>query len=1022
MAPAHRSTSSGQPPDMPPKERLKKRNNIQSGVLRTDEEEREYKRSRLSSHISGYSKYVRAPQDYYERGTTTSNNGTSGGDPYTIYGSMDESSQRNTPVEPPRHNPQPTSHYRQKVPENIVAGLGNSILTRRPFQEESDSSDNSGPDEAAVQEEDKYDTPPLFVYSSESTGASNIPQQHNYREASNIHSDSTSQIYQRDQQSLQPPYSIHSGPGHLYDNLPRQQPALASLRQPNTGQHQSQSVLGRQPRFIVPEQHEQNASHHEQARFTYTTFEDNEKHSQRRKHHRQSQPGAEDTREAIPVHHRDETTRAQHEVNNTHTDALSSPAVASRQKRANKHSQLPGLDRTAVPGTRPKHSSIPDGFKHHKDILSTVKPRKNRIDKPQPRQFQEDIDYPPPEPSLYTQTTNIAQPARPQFVSPLDLIQDSVQHHDSPPAVPSVSTQSSSNQALVSRIPREHLMNFMPDDFDNRVWEYMHRKEQPMDWHGVVEILQLTQTPYELESLKARQRLYAAKLALKLQERATVSAEALRMQGIVSLENENHQRPAAPTAKRPVPPAITAPTSASATPLVLAPVVPAPQIRLPEAKRLAGQLEQERLAWATKEAAWTTREAELQQRIKTFEEDSAARTIERAEHEKQLKLKTEVEEKYQKLKAEAQTHKESLRDEKALRVKAERDLKAAQSDVHRRALAQAASARKTEVTTAGKIGKATGGGFTFSKDGEDEDGGDDDVYDEGVKKTPTKRRKSRKSSDLREDGHPHTGGKSLPPAAIQALYKHLNNCKDEEEAEEPPEAIQEEDLTYFVYTVCRKQWPITGQEPDNDSAVVCGDYTYLNAANVAVTNEILRPHGTSSAIKIDPEGERSLHQGMGEHKMAWAQLDVPQGHVKVWVQRQLHTEFVGELPLFEDKGILSKTVFAVRQQTFVATATATSIAAPPSSTTIQEDDEIYTTFDLANIKANEKVFKLLWPEGTQSSRIDAVKAREEARKQRKQRLEDLEDHGELFTEEINNEDGSCVKVWVIQKTVIGPRN
>ncbi|KAI4722050.1 hypothetical protein E4T48_01707 [Aureobasidium sp. EXF-10727] len=1001
MDPAHRTTISGQPPDMPPKERIKKRNNIQSGVLRTDEEERDFKRSRLSSHISGQSKYARAPQDYYERGTTNPNDVASGGDAYTIYGPMDESSHRNTPVESPRHNPQHTPHDRQKIPENIVAGLGNSILTRRPFQEESDSSDNSGPEGAAVQEQDKYDTPPLFVYSSESTGVSNTGQQNSYREASNTHLENTSQIYQRDQQSLQPSYPIQFDLDHSHTNLPRQQPAPAALTHP--GQHQFQPLPNSQPHFTVSEQH---ASYHKDDRNTHTTFKDYEEHSQRRQHHRQLQSGAEDTREPTRVHHRDETTRAQHGINNTSTNALNSSAHASSQKRANKNSRALGLEQTPVPATRPKRSSVPEGFIHHKNLLSTVNPRKTRTDKPKPRQFQEDIDYPPPDPSV--PNTYIAQPAQPHFVSPLDLIQ-----------APDVSTQSSSVQELISRIPREQLMNFQPNELDNRVWEYMHRTEQPMDWPAVVEILNLTQTTYELETVKARQRLYNAKVALKQQERAAMSAGALPVQSVALLEPQYHERPAAPAVNRPARPATTAPT----TPSVPSPLVRVPHARLPEAKRLADQLEQERLAWATKEAIWTTREAELQQRIKTLEEESAAKASERMEHEKQLKLKTEVEEKYQKLKAEAQTQKESLRDEKALRVKAERDLKAAQSDVHRRALAQAATARKPEVTTTGKVGKATGGGFTVSKDGEDEDN-DDDANDQGGKKTPSKRRKSRKSNDLndpREDGHPTTGGKSLPPAAIQALYKHLNNCNDEEETEEPPETIQEEDLTYFVYTVCRKQWLITEQEPDNETAIICGDYTYLNAANAAVTNEILRPHGTASAIKIDPEGQRSLHQGMGEHKMAWAQLDVPQGHVRVWVQRQLHTEFVGELPLFEDKGILSKTVFAVCQQTPV-TANSTAETVVPPSTAVQEDDEIYTTFDLANIKANDKVFKLLWPETTQSSRIDAVNAREEARKQRKQRLEDLEDHGQLFSEEIDNGDGSCIKVWVVQKTVVGPRN
>ncbi|KAH0391895.1 hypothetical protein KCU89_g14030, partial [Aureobasidium melanogenum] len=135
-----------------------------------------------------------------------------------------------------------------------------------------------------------------------------------------------------------------------------------------------------------------------------------------------------------------------------------------------------------------------------------------------------------------------------------------------------------------------------------------------------------------------------------------------------------------------------------------------------------------------------------------------------------------------------------------------------------------------------------------------------------------------------------------------------------------------------------------------------------------------------------------------------------------------HTEFVGKLPLFEDKGILSKTVFAIRQETSTTASTSPETTTAPISTVTGEDAEIYTTFDLANLKANEKVFKLLWPEENQSMRIDDINAREEARRQRKQTLEDLEDHGQLFTEEIQTQDGTLVKVWVVQKTVVGPRN
>ena len=125
-----------------------------------------------------------------------------------------------------------------------------------------------------------------------------------------------------------------------------------------------------------------------------------------------------------------------------------------------------------------------------------------------------------------------------------------------------------------------------------------------------------------------------------------------------------------------------------------------------------------------------------------------------------------------------------------------------------------------------------------------------------------------------------------------------------------------------------------------------------------------------------------------------------------------------------------KQVWAIRQETTSAAASdTTSETSAPAITTIEESDEIYTTFDLANRKANEKVFDMLWPEETSTpgssarkTTLSAIKAKEDARQDRKQKLDDLEDRRELFAEEVDGEDGSKVKVFVVQKTVIGPRN
>lgn len=990
MDPPYQSRISEQAPDSPPVQRISKRNNVSTDVLRTDEEEREFKRSRTSSHFGDYSRYARGPQDQYQQHTTAPDYNLFETDHYAIYSPSYESPQRPTPVELPSENARHTTRARQ---ENIVSGLGNSILNRRPFQEESESSEDGGHSGDFAQEEDvKYEVPSPIVYSSQNPQISHTGHHYDRREVSNNHSSDASHMHQHDREPyLQPPFRTQneharSDPIYLHNTSAHHQPP-------------SRSAPSRHVTFNLPDGSQQYAYHHERARASHTTPREHATQTHRQRpeiptadrekyqRHRQSRPGAQDARETNRAHLRNEPTQAQHNVVVASPRILNSSKPAQSHERANHQSQSLGVEQAPAPDTRPRRSTIPAGFVKQKNILSTI-----RSKKPRQRVFQEDLDYPSPviTSSHPSQSVPIAQAAGQQYVSPPVLSQAPSQYHGSPPVHSPASTESSS---LASKVPREQLMKFKPDATDIRVWDYMHKEKNPMNWHQVKEILDLTNTPYVLETLKSRQRLYEAKRALEQSGKGKApKQEQAPVQDIIPLEDQYYARPA---------------PSDTTRPMLSSPVLQAPPVRLPDAKRLADQLEQERLVWATKEA-------ELQQRIKTIEEESAAKSAELKENEKQLKLKAEVQEKYQKLKEEVQTQKESLRDEKTLRIKAERDLKAAQTEAHRRSLAQAATIRKT--------GKATDTGFTFSNDGEDEDGGDESQQ----KKTPSKRSKSRKSIDtnnLREDGHPRTAGKSLPPAAIQALYKHLNNCKDEEELdEEPPEPIQEADLTYFVYTVCRKQWLTSEEEPGDDSAIVCGDYTYLNAANAAVTNEILRPHGTASAIKIDPKRERSLHQGMSEHDMAWAQLDVPEGHVKVWVQRQLHTEFVGELPLFEDKGIISKTVFAVRSETSnAASASTLETANAPNATVVEEDTEIYTTFDLANFKANEKVFKLLWPEENQSMRIDDINAREEARRQRKQTLEDLEDHGQLFTEEVEK-DGTSIKVWVVQKTVVGPRN
>jgi hypothetical protein len=966
MDPSYRPTISDQ------RERIRKRSNILTSIPYTNDEERETKKNRLSSHTSGNSMYARTPQGLYQQPSTQPSNDQLA---YITNGFTDESLQRHTPENPSSHDMQNNTQDRRKKYEKIAAGLGRSILNPQPFQEESDSSDSGDIDDTAGRaEKTGYKDSPLFV-SSSSEGARAPNAEF---EAQNSQSDDVLSIYSGHQQS-------HSN-----------QPQNARL---------NSKVPGRRIRFNLPDAaHIQHASDHEQARYPRSIPGENTRsdHRQRpgvpstvvRQQSIQTRAGALDSNGTNRAQLQYQPTRAHyvapHIPSHTPEQRLDNPAARPSQKSANHQPSSSGVSPTPIGDTRPKRSIRPEGFQAPKNILNEIKRPKNRADRVRSYQPQQDLDYPANFASLSAHDGPVAPilsinpitPIAPTHITPFS--QPSARYVPSSSVPRPDSTTSSSIQGLASKIPEEQLKRFVPNQLDNQVWSYMHRND-PMDWSQIKEFLDLTGTPYVLETLKTRQKIYEAKRKFTVPERKTED-EKIEEEVLAPIFAE-----------------FVAPLS------VVKPVPEAPVIQ-PDAKRLANTLEQERLAWATKEA-------EYQERVRILEDAFAAKTAELKENEKQLKLKDEVQEKYQKLKEEAQSQKENLKDEKALRVKAERDLKAAQSDINRRALAAAGAARTK--------GKATDTGSAFSNDGGD--GEDEDVQ----KKTPVKRSKSRKpnsANDLREDGNPRTAGKTLPPAAIQALYKHLNSCKDEE-VEEPPEFVQEEELNYFVYTVYRKQWLNDEQEPDDETKIACGSYTYLNAANVAVTNEILRPHSTASAIKIDPNQDRSLHQGVGEHNMSWAQLDVPDGHVKVWVQRQLHTEFEGKLPLFEDKGILTKTVFAIRQETSSAAsdpASETTESTPVTVTTIEEGDEIYTTFDLANRTANKKVFNLLWPEepsGTaRKTTLSAVQAKEEARKEREQRMEDQEDHGQLFTEEITREDGTKVKIFVVQKTVTGPRN
>ncbi|KAG9731426.1 hypothetical protein KCU73_g11596, partial [Aureobasidium melanogenum] len=232
MDPPYRSRVSQHTTDMPPVQRIPKRNNVSTDVLRTDEEDREFKRNRTSSYDGAYSRYARVPQDQYQQSTTENDDDLFGLDPYAVYSPLYESSHRPTPAQLGSENAQHTIRARQ---QDIVTGLGSSILNPQPFQEESDSSEDGGSTENFGQEADiKYEAPPPFVPSSEGTRTSRTGQRYDHNEANNNRFRDAYHMQQNGRQPyIQAPFqaqiqNARSNPRYAYNTLPHQQPPFRS--------------------------------------------------------------------------------------------------------------------------------------------------------------------------------------------------------------------------------------------------------------------------------------------------------------------------------------------------------------------------------------------------------------------------------------------------------------------------------------------------------------------------------------------------------------------------------------------------------------------------------------------------------------------------------------------------------------------------------------------------------------------------------------------------------------------------
>lgn len=533
-------------------------------------------------------------------------------------------------------------------------------------------------------------------------------------------------------------------------------------------------------------------------------------------------------------------------------------------------------------------------------------------------------------------------------------------------SAPTATPTQSPSPEVISSLTKKQILAFEPTAQDRQISQWL---KEDYTWDNIVQLLKLSnQMRLPLAQLQFRQQLYQAKHNIKPEAKPA--------------QKEAPIQPLSTSAREPQ----TAP-------------VKRPE-RDPDASAIARQVELDKLAWQTEKSDLERTSETLRQELQAERQVSGSLRSELEEANRQLRLKTELQDKLAQKNDEVQQLKQRLQDERVLRNNAEQNL----TEKNRRELARAGASRAQ--------GRAQGSGFTFSK----LEASDDEKAEK--KKTPVKKKVAVQKAEVahqREDGRPSTGGKTISQAMLQNYMKHYEASLDvgeEEEVEEEPQSITQDNLTYFLYTVRRKQWLKSDPEPEVDG-IVCSSHTYLNRANAQVQREVLRPFG-DDGIAIEQDKDFRLHGGRGDFDMSWAQVEVPNGFVKVWVERDVHTAYEGVLPTFEPKGMLSRTVFAVKQE---------HCRAGENVAVAEEQGEIYTTFDLANRKASDRLFNLQWADT--SMRIDDVQKKSEADRKRKQTLEDLEDKRELFSERLEGEEGeegSWIKIWVVQKTVVGPRN
>ena len=265
------------------------------------------------------------------------------------------------------------------------------------------------------------------------------------------------------------------------------------------------------------------------------------------------------------------------------------------------------------------------------------------------------------------------------------------------------------------------------------------------------------------------------------------------------------------------------------------------------------------------------------------------------------------------------------------------------------------------------------------------------------------------------------GGKNME--LVEKLYRERQRSDSEIDNESGSESDSEEvapevaearqaspitdaDFTYWAYSVKRKAWEDSEEEKDVPWTQ-CGDvYDSLHEAEMAAGKEILQQRDCPFPLFPDPDEFRIFKDANGLKNYSV----IAHGYnVNVRVGRILRTT-KDEIAPRSKAGWLPKIIYEIKYETGEESAEGQS--------EVKSVPELFTIREQANREAAGKLVDLSVE--AESHRIDDVHKRIQARKQVDEYLVALEEERGLF--EAEGDDGTGVKVWVLERAINGPRN